>query len=77
MQEIRVQPLGREDSPGEGNGSPLQCSLLGNRMDGGAWQATVHGVAMNQTWLSNNSGLPLALGWILHKVILKKHRLFL
>ena len=32
-------------SPGEGRGSPLQCSCLGNPMDGGAWRATVHGVA--------------------------------
>ena len=23
--------------PGEGNGSPLQCSGLGNPMDGGTW----------------------------------------
>ena len=32
-------------SPGEGNGNPLQFSCLGNPMDGGAWRATVHGVA--------------------------------
>ena len=31
-------------SPGEGNGSPLQYSCLGNPMDRGIWQATVHGV---------------------------------
>ena len=31
--------------PGEGNGKPLQCSCLGNPMDRGAWQVTVHGVA--------------------------------
>ena len=30
--------------PGEGNGNPLQYSCLGNFMDKGAWQATVHGV---------------------------------
>ena len=30
-------------SPGEGNGNPLQYSCLGNPMDRGAWQATVHG----------------------------------
>ena len=29
-------------SPGEGNGNPLQYSCLGNPMDRGAWQATVH-----------------------------------
>ena len=28
--------LGR--SSGEGNGNPLQCSCLGNRMDRGAWR---------------------------------------
>ena len=32
-------------SPGGGNGNPLQCSCLGNSMDRGAWQATVHRVA--------------------------------
>ena len=32
-------------SPGEGNGNLLQCSCLGNPMDRGARQATVHGVA--------------------------------
>ena len=30
-------------SSGEGNGNPLQYSCLGNPMDRGAWQATVHG----------------------------------
>ena len=34
-------------SPGVGNGNPLQYSCLENSMDRGAWQATVHGVAMN------------------------------
>ena len=32
-------------SPGEGNGNPLQYACLGNPMDRGAWQTTVHGVA--------------------------------
>ena len=36
---------GLERSPGEGNGNPLQDSCLGNSMDRGAWQATVHGVS--------------------------------
>ena len=30
-------------SPGEGNGNPLQYSCLGNPIDRGAWQVTVHG----------------------------------
>ena len=34
---------------GEGNGTPLQSSCLENSMDGGAWQAAVHGVAKSQT----------------------------
>ena len=37
-------------SPGEGNSNPLQYSGLENPMDGGAWWATVHGVAKNRTW---------------------------
>ena len=40
-------------SPGEGNGHLLQYSCLGNPLDRGAWQATVHGVAKSQTQLSN------------------------
>ena len=42
-----IPGLGR--SPGGGNGNPLQYSCLENSMDRGAWQATVHGVAKNQT----------------------------
>ena len=33
---------GLRRSPGGGPGHPLQCSCLGNPMDRGAWQATVH-----------------------------------
>ena len=40
-------------SPGEGNGNPLQCSYLGNPVDRGDWQATVHGVTKSKTRLSN------------------------
>ena len=32
-------------SPGEGNSNPLQYYCLGNPMDRGVWQATVHGGA--------------------------------
>ena len=38
---------------GEGNGTPLQYSCLENPMDGGAWKATVHGVAEGRTQLSD------------------------
>jgi len=34
---------GLGSSPGEGNGNPFQYSCLENPMDGGVWQATVHG----------------------------------
>ena len=40
--------------PGEGNANPLQYSCLENSMDRGAWWATVHGVAKNQTQLSDS-----------------------
>ena len=40
-------------SPGEGNGNPLQYSCLENPMDGGAWWATVYGVAKSRTRLSD------------------------
>ena len=40
---------GSERSPGEGNGSPLQYSCLGNPMHRGAWRATVHGGAKSLT----------------------------
>ena len=38
---------------GEGDGTPLQYSCLANPVDGGAWWATVHGVAKSQTRLSD------------------------
>ena len=37
----------------EGNGTPLQYSCLENLMEGGVWEAAVHGVAKSQTLLSN------------------------
>ena len=36
-------------SDGEGNGTPLQYSCLENPMQGGAWQAAVHGVTKSRT----------------------------
>ena len=40
-------------SPGEGNGNPLQYSCLENPMDVVAWRATVHGLTMSRTCLSD------------------------
>ena len=46
-----IPGLGRY--PGGGNGNPLQYTCLENLRDRGAWWDTVHGVAKNQTWLSD------------------------
>ena len=49
MQEACVRSLGWEDPLKEGTAT--HCSILAWRipMDRGAWQATVHGIAKNQT----------------------------
>ena len=45
VREMQVRFLGLEDPPEDGNDdTPLQYSCLGNPMDRGAGQATVHGV---------------------------------
>ena len=49
---------------GEGNGTPLQYSCLENPMDGGAWKATVHGVAEGRTQLSD---FTFTLYWTVNK----------
>ena len=41
-----------QNSPGEGNGNPLQDSCLENLTEGGAWWATVHEVAKSWPGLS-------------------------
>ena len=48
---------GSERSFGGGHGNPLQYSCLENAMDGGAWWATVHGVAKSRTRLSDFTSL--------------------
>ena len=48
-----IPGLGR--FPREENGNPLQYSCLENSMDGGAWWATVHGVAKSWIRLSDFS----------------------
>ena len=55
MSEVRlrirweVRPLGAEDSPGGGNGNPLQYSRLKNPMDGGAWRGYIPRGRKSQT----------------------------
>ena len=46
-----IPGLGR--CPGEGNGSTLQYSYVGNLMDRGAWWVIVCGVAKELDWLSD------------------------
>ena len=48
-----VPGLGR--SPGGENGNPLQYSYLGNLMNRGAWQATVHEVAKESDMVTKNN----------------------
>ena len=40
---------GSGEFPGEGNSNPLQYSCLGNSMDRGAWEATVH--VFTKSWI--------------------------
>ena len=60
---------GQEDSPGEGNGNPLQYSCLEISTDRGAWWATVHGVRKSRTQLSHwhltlfSVSYVVVLGW--------------
>ena len=44
--------MGQLNLDSEGTGTPLQYSCLENPMDGGAWQATVHG-SQSRTRLSD------------------------
>ena len=45
---------GSGESPGEGNGNPLQYSCLENSVDRGAWPAMVYGVAKSWIQLSDS-----------------------
>ena len=53
VQKTRVSIPGSGRSAGEGDGNLLQHSCLENPMHGGAWRATVHGVAKSRTRLSD------------------------
>ena len=54
MQETWVQSLGQEDPLEKGTATHSSIySCLGNPMDRGAWQATVHGVTKSRTQLGD------------------------
>ena len=58
MQEMQVRSLGHKDSPGGGNGNPLQYSCLKNPMDRGVWWANSpwsHKESDTTYWLDNNN----------------------
>ena len=55
IQEKHIPSLGWEDSPGGGNGNPLQYSCLENFMDRRAWRAAVYWVTESWTRLSMNA----------------------
>ena len=54
MWETWVRSLGRKDTPGEGNGNPLQRSCLENLVDRGAWWAPVYRITKSWTRLSDS-----------------------
>ena len=54
---------------GEGNGNPLQCSCLENPRDGGAWWATVYGVAQSWTRLKRLSSSSSSRQSLLEKIL--------
>ena len=55
MQEIQVQSLSQEDTPGGGQGNPLQYFCLEYPKDREAWWAIVHRVTKSRTQLKQLS----------------------
>ena len=53
MWETRIQSLGQEDPLEKEMATHSSILAWKNPMDGGAWKATVHGVAKSQTQLSD------------------------
>ena len=56
----------------EGNGNPLQCSCLENPRDGGAWWATVCGVAQSRTQLTQLSSSTVNKIYFLSSLLIKR-----
>ena len=63
---------GSKRSPGGGNGNPYQHSCLGNPMDRGAWQATIHGAQRAKYDLANKQQYIL----ITAKITLQEDRIW-
>ena len=61
---------------GEGNGNPLQCSCLENPRDGGAWWASVSGVAQSRTRLKRLSSSSKEVNSMSQSCFLKKLQTF-
>ena len=65
----RALSLHQGESPGGGNGNPLQYSCLESPMDRGAWWATVYGVAKvkhDDDWAHNRYEAASHWGFDLH-----------
>ena len=60
MRETRVQSLGSEDPLEEGMATHSSTLTRRIPMHRGAWQATGHGVAKSQTWLSTAQCIKMA-----------------
>ena len=86
MEKLSTEKL--NNLPAEGNGTPLQCSYLKNPRDGGAWWASVYGVAQSRTRLKRLSsssssihqvrggvGVPWAVLW--PQALVHNHNLIL
>ena len=58
---------------GEGSDNPLQCSCLENPRDGGAWWASVCGVAQSLTWLERLSSSSSSNSMSIDLVMLFNH----
>ena len=61
---------------GEGNGNPLQCSCLENPRNGGAWWATVYGVAQSRTRLEQLSSIHNHIFFLKCNICLCHQRLY-
>ena len=64
MWETQARSLGREDSLAEGMATHSSDLAWRIPMDGGAWQATVHGVAKSQTRLSYQIQCIITMVWL-------------